>query len=330
LTVHFKRDNSSDTGACSFSTGTLSFTGTGNCILDANQSGSATYSAASQQQQQITVWPQSGGTMTRSVMWVPAGATGRTIAFVFKAPPSGLGDGNVRLTVPDGWSPPSLSKTAAGYSSSSTGTPKVMGRTIVVTGLNLAPSQPFAIIYGDPSHGGPGATTPTSTGAQVWSAKELSSTVGTPAALGVSPTITIVSADGSGLMTANRTSVTHAAQHQTIKFTYTLWPGGMHMGKLTLTVPTGWSAPSTTGSAAGSVTSSVGTVSVSGRTIKVSGITQAAGTTVVITYGSTASGGPGATAPSTGNKTQMWTTKEQSTSTSTLTQLSVSPQIKVN
>jgi hypothetical protein len=116
----------------------------------------------------------------------------------------------------------------------------------------------------------------------------------------------------------------------TVKFTFMVAAGGMHAGKLSLTVLTGWSAPSLTGSAAGFVTlGGAGSIAISGRVITISGLTQAAGTTVVITYGSRGSGGPGATAASTPGM-QTWATKEQSVSNGTLTPLSTSPQIQVN
>jgi hypothetical protein len=94
-------------------------------------------------------------------------------------------------------------------------------------------------------------------------------------------------------------------------------------------VPTGWSAPSTTGSAAGFTNASAGTVSVSGQTITVSGLSRASSQPITITYGARGSGGPGATAPSTAVGLQAWQAKEKSTSAGTLTNLAASPSIKV-
>jgi hypothetical protein len=203
------------------------------------------------------------------------------------------------------------------------------GRTVVVKGLNLVSGAPLAIVYGVPGSGGPGATATTTLGASTWAVKELSTTVGTAKSL-PAQSITVVAADGSGLLTANRSSVTHSAAHQTIRFTYTVWPGGMHGGKITLAVPGGWSAPSLNGTAAGYVSvSGAPAISVTGRVITVSDITKAAGATLVITYGSRDAGGPGATAPG-ATGTQTWTAKEQSLVKSKLTPLSVSPKIKVN
>ena len=48
---------------------------------------------------------------------------------------------------------------------------------------------------------------------------------------------------------------------RTITFTYTAATGGINNGSVTLVVPAGWSAPSTTGANAGYTTASSGTVS---------------------------------------------------------------------
>jgi subtilase family serine protease len=140
------------------------------------------------------------------------------------------------------------------------------------------------------------------------------------------------SANGSGTLTTPTTSVVHATGAHTIAFTYTPAAGGMSGGAVTLAVPTGWSAPSTTGSAAGytTVTTKAGTLSVSGQTITVSGLTRGSTQPFTITYGSRAAGGPGATAPPTAVGSQTWLAKEKSTSGGTLTNLAAgSPAIKV-
>jgi hypothetical protein len=53
--VAFGIDPASTTGACSISDGTVSFTGTGTCVLDANQGAGGVYAAAPQVTQTITV-----------------------------------------------------------------------------------------------------------------------------------------------------------------------------------------------------------------------------------------------------------------------------------
>ena len=136
-------------------------------------------------------------------------------------------------------------------------------------------------------------------------------------------------ANGSGTLTTPTKSVAHGSTAQTLVFTYTAAAGGVSGGAVTLVVPTGWSAPSVTGSAAGYSTSSAGTVSVSSQTITVSGLTLASGKTVTITYGSRTADGPGATAPSTAVGAQTWQGQEKSTSSGTLTNIAGSPTITI-
>ena len=103
----------------------------------------------------------------------------------------------------------------------------------------------------------------------------------------------------------------------------------MRGGSVTLVVPTGWSAPSTTGANAGYTTSSSGTVGVAGQTITVSGLTLTAGSTFTIVYGSTAGGGPGATAAGPAGA-QTWQAQQRSSATSgALVNLGASPSITI-
>ena len=128
--------------------------------------------------------------------------------------------------------------------------------------------------------------------------------------------------NGTGTMTTTTTSVTFGSTGHVIAFTYTAALGGVANGGVHLTVPNGWSAPSTTGGAAGYATASAGTVSIYGQTIVVLGVTLASGGTLTLTYGSRKAGGPGATAPlSAGAAT--WTATEKSTSGGTETVLEI-------
>ena len=92
LTVTLTIDSTSTPEACSLSSGVVSFTGVGTCLVDADQAGNAHYSAAVQVQQSITigkatptVWisniPTStsyGGSFTPTVSVTPVGDTGAT------------------------------------------------------------------------------------------------------------------------------------------------------------------------------------------------------------------------------------------------------------
>src|SRR5207302_7415909 len=94
--------------------------------------------------------------------------------------------------------------------------------------------------------------------------------------LGSSPSITVNAADGSGTLTSGTSTVSASQTGRTITFTYTAPTGGISSGSVTLAVPSGWSAPSTTSNAAGYTTATAGTVSVAGSTITVSSLTLAA------------------------------------------------------
>src|SRR5439155_927118 len=306
------------------------------------------------------------GTMTSSISNVSASQTGRTITFTYTAATGGMKNGSVTLVVPSGWSAPSTTAANAGFSTSSAGTLTVSSQTITVSSLTLAGGATFTITYGstagggpgatatattgaqawqaqqksrstgtltitygDTSGGGPGATVTSTTGAQTWQAQEKSTSGGSLANLASSPSVTVYAADGAGTVTTGTSVVSASQTGRTITFTYTAPAGGISSGSVTLVVPSGWSAPSTTGSNAGYTTVSGGTLSLSGQTITVSSLTLAAGSTLTITYGSTASGGPGATATSS-TGAQTWTTQEKSTSAGSLTDIASQPSITVN
>src|SRR5262249_34033449 len=122
-----------------------------------------------------------------------------------------------------------------------------------------------------------------------------------------------LAADGSGSMGASVTPAPAPQPGRTFPFPHRAAAGGMINGAITLVVPSGWSAPSTTAANAGYTTASSGTVAVAGQTITVSGVTVSGGGTMTITYGSTASGGPGATAPSS-TGAQTWQAQQKSKS----------------
>ena len=92
---------------------------------------------------------------------------------------------------------------------------------------------------------------------------------------------------------------------------------------MTLVVPSGWSAPSTTGSAAGFTTASTGTVAVSAQTITVSGVTVSAGNIHhrLRQHGQLRTGRH----RSLDLGAQTWQAQEKSTSGGTLTNLASSP-----
>ena len=206
------------------------------------------------------------GTLTTPTTNVAASSAGNTLTFTYTAATGGMRNGSVTLVVPTGWSAPSTTATAAGYTTASTGTVGVAGQTITVSGVTLTAGSTFTVVYGSTAGSGPGATATATTGAQTWQAQQRSSSVsGALANLGASPSVTVNAADGSGTLTTPTTNVAASSTGNTLTFTYTAATGGMSNGAVRVTVPTGWSAPSTTGTAAGYTTASTGTVGVAGQ-----------------------------------------------------------------
>ena len=147
--------------------------------------------------------------------------------------------------------------------------------------------------------------------------------------IGQAVAIAPLAADGSGTLTTPTSTAVSQSTGNTITFTYTAATGGMRNGQVTIVVPTGWTAPSITGANAGYTTSSTGTVGVAGQTITVSGVTLTAGSTLSIVYGSTGSGGPGATAPGPVGA-QTWQVQQRSSNVSgAFVNIGTSPSITI-
>src|SRR5690348_18269868 len=98
-------------------------------------------------------------------------------------------------------------------------------------------------------------------------------------------------------MGASISAVSASKTERTITFTYTAPAGGISNGSVTVAVPSGWPAPSITGSNAGYSTSSAGTLTVSASTITVASLTLARGKRVTLRHGASASSDPDPTAP---------------------------------
>ncbi len=283
----------------------------------------------------VTVYAVDGsGTLTTPTSNVSASSTGNTHTFTYTAGTGGMSNGTVTIVVPAGWSAPSTTANANGYTTSSIGTVSVGAQTITVSSLTLAAGNSTTIVYGDKSGGGAGATATATSGAATWQAQERSTSNATSALanLASSPSITVNAADGSGTLTLPAADISASSAGNTLTFTYTAAAGGLSNGTVTLVVPAGWSAPSTTNTLAGYTTASTGTVSASSQTITVSSVTLSGGSTMTIVYGDKNGGtAPGATAPAaTGAAT--WQAQEKSTSnaTSSLANLGSSPNVTVN
>ena len=300
----------------SSTTGSQSF-----AAKEKSTSGGTLTSLATSPSVNVTNSADGSGTLTTPTSTVLAGSSGNTIVFTYTAATGGMSSGGVKVVVPAGWTAPQLAA-GAGQATSSAGTVSVSGQTITVDSLTLAEGATATITYTN-------GTATSSVGSQSWNGQQRSTGGGSYTALAASPSISVDNAPhGSGTLTTSTNTVERLSTGNTVTFTYTAATGGLTSGAVTVDVPTGWSAPSTTGSANGYATSSAGTVSVAGRTITVASLTLAGGGTVTITYGSTASGGSGADAPSISGA-QSWSAQQKSTSGGSLTNLAVSPSITV-
>jgi hypothetical protein len=246
-----------------------------------------------------------------------------TLAFIYHAAAGGFTDGAISLDVPAGWSAPSTTPGTDGYVTSTSGTLSVAGQTITVAGLSLQGGA-VTLTYGSKVGGGSGALVPPATGPATWTAKQKSSSGGTLTPLSSSPQVTVYAPDGSGTLSTPTTTVAHGSSGNRITFTYTAAAGGMSGGTLSVGVPPGWSAPSTSSADPGYTTASAPAVAVSGQRIVLSGVTLAGGSTLTIRYGRAP--GPGATAPSRVGL-QTWRTAERSTPGGTSAPLAASPVI---
>ena len=135
--------------------------------------------------------------------------------------------------------------------------------------------------------------------------------------------------NGSGTETISPATATHSSSGNTFTLTYSApATGALYDGKLKITVPSGWTAPSKTSTSPGLVATSMGSISISGQTITISGLRLAPGAAFTVTYGSTAGGKKGVTIPSsTGAYT--FTTKQGSASGATPVPLASSPIVTV-
>jgi uncharacterized protein YejL (UPF0352 family) len=95
LPVSYLVDKASQKGACKISGTTVSFTGAGSCVIDANQSGDATHLAAPQVQQTIAVTAAQASTTTTMVLTAPSAVYGSEQADVAKIAITAAGGGTI-------------------------------------------------------------------------------------------------------------------------------------------------------------------------------------------------------------------------------------------
>ena len=242
------------------------------------------------------------GTMTVAPANVGV-ATHNTLVFTY-LPPTGKDfiDGGLKVVVPAGWSAPSTTPGTAGYVTASAGVVSIVRRLdrrlrSVVDRERRSRHHVRRYIRRRPR----GDSHPQPRRRQRSPRRSRPPASGTLTALATSPQVVVgTAADGTGTLTVSPTTAIVSAP-TTLQFTYTPPPGtGITSGKLTITVPTSWTAPQVgNNAAAGFVTATTGTVSASSGVIHVNNLTLAIGESVTVTYGDvTANSGGAAIAPS--------------------------------
>ena len=127
-------------------------------------------------------------------------------------------------------------------------------------------------------------------------------------------------ADTAGSLSATPATVAGGTSGNTVTLTYSATVR-IPKGVVTIAVPAGWSAPSTSNTAPGYVSASAGSVSITDRTVSVSGFNFGnKGGKVTVTYGSRAFGGPGAASPAFA-VSQVWQGSARSPQTGSMTQI---------
>ncbi len=243
------------------------------------------------------------GTVTVSPASVGVSSAQPIVLTYSPAPGTYLTNAEVTIDVPAGWSVPSTTSSAAGYTIAKIGstsqTVNISGSTIQVTGVTMLAGSSLTITYGDTSGGGGNAHAPASAGLSIFDA-QMKTNGGMLAALSTSPTVQVVGPadDGSGTASVTPSSVTEGG---TATLTFTYQPpatGYLNNGAFELVVPNDWTAPQTSdNSAAGYVTATSTdatqpTTTVSGANIDLTGLNLEPGEKVTITYA-------GATVPAT-------------------------------
>jgi Hypothetical glycosyl hydrolase family 15/Fibronectin type III domain len=115
-----------------------------------------------------------------------------TFTLTYTAPATGaLWDGTLRITVPTGWTTPSISTTAPGHTTTTAGTVSTSKQVITITKLRLAPGDALTIAYGDTTNGTTGITVPSKITTYTFATKEASTASGTLTPISKSPTVAL-------------------------------------------------------------------------------------------------------------------------------------------
>ena len=232
----------------------------------------------------LTAAGRPGAVGTQTLTVYPTSVTASmpvTLTFTYTA--NLVHDGTITITVPPGWTPPSLTP-GPGYTTVSC---PAQIRSAPPCGLAVDPATmtiTVTNVYRDSDYGQTltvgyaMATPPATAGTSVFDATEQDSATSAPVALAVPP-VAVNCPDGTGSVALSPQQVT-ASQTRTLTFTYMAGSCGTQAGGLVeLTVPDGWP---TDGHVAWT---GDGTASISGSTITAPAGDLTPGQTVTLSYG---------------------------------------------
>lgn len=278
--------------------------------------------------------------------------SGNTLSITYTAGTLGWTTGTLIVTVPPGWSPPSLDPAKQGYFTvtSSGGTidyKAFTGQSMTITVSNLpANTGTISITYGDKIFGGAGADTAGSGTYDI--VVEVAENGGPTVPIQFNPQILVIPATmtptltytvtltptviiGEGSITLTPGIITSGSTGNVITFNFTAGASSWTNGTLRISIPPGWSQPDVNPLNAGYVyvttTGTNWTMSGSGQDIVVSVTGLQANTgTITVFYGYKGFGGPGATITGPGIFTLLTQTDAFGTN---VYPINVSPQIVV-
>jgi hypothetical protein len=257
-------------------------------------------------------------------------STGNVLTFTFSlAGGESFQEGEILITAPSGWSTPTTNPTDPGYTTSDCGfveTGTLGAQTIWIQGMNTSGPATCTITYG--AAPGPGVSVPASTpGPAVFSTQTRATLGGTFQPIASPPEVHVLAADGTGALDYTGFPVAGGSGDNGFEFDFSLQSDEeFQNGALQITVPTGWSAPSTNSADEGYTTSTCGTVGAVGQVITVTGITLTGPTSCEVFYGDLP--GPGVTTPTTPGP-YTFDTETKATSAGTFTAIGTSPEVDV-
>jgi hypothetical protein len=256
---------------------------------------------------------------------VASNSSGNRLTFTFSlANGEQFQEGEIRMTIPAGWSAPSNNSADPGYTTTDcTFLPSISGQVITIEGQNLTGPASCSITYG--ALPGPGVTVPSTSPGPVEFATETRSTLaGTFTQIAAPPVVDVVSADGTGALDNISYPVANGSSENGLGFEFSLQPGEeLQGGAIQLTVPSGWDPPSDNPADGGYTTSTCGAVQPAvGQTITITGVTLSGSAFCEVFYGDLP--GPGVTAPTTSGP-YTFATETKSTPGGTFAPIGTSP-----